>query len=257
MTQDPSASSLRVLRAASLAVPVVVMPSLLAIPGLRTRLAPRMAGWGSSSSIGLTFDDGPDPKSTPFILDELARSASTATFFVLGRNLESNAALVRRIVDEGHELAVHGWTHRPHVLMSISTVLAEIRQTATLIEDITGTQARWFRPPYGAVSWGDLVADRVTAMRMVLWTTWGQDWKRRATGDSVMESLSRGGISGGSTVLLHDSDCTSALDSWRATLAALPLLTRRAQDLGLPLRKLNDHLGGRLDSTSSGTLGNT
>jgi peptidoglycan/xylan/chitin deacetylase (PgdA/CDA1 family) len=79
----------------------------------------------------------------------------------------------------------------------------------------------------------------------VLWTAWGCDWTAGATPASVLRTV-RGSLAGGGTVLLHDSDCTSAPDSWRATLGALPELIDGVRDAGLAFGPLREHGLGRV-----------
>ncbi|MFC7733828.1 polysaccharide deacetylase family protein [Actinomadura keratinilytica] len=85
-----------------------------------------------------------------------------------------------------------------------------------------------------------LAAARRRGLRPVLWTAWGRDWTRTATPASVLAALAPG-LRGGATVLLHDSDCTSAPGSWRAALGALPGLVARCADLGLQVGPLREH----------------
>lgn len=80
-------------------------PAATWLPAVR-RLLPGLAGAGAADHVALTFDDGPDPRSTPRFLDELARLGCRATFFVLGEMLERHPALGRRVVADGHEIAV-------------------------------------------------------------------------------------------------------------------------------------------------------
>jgi len=98
---------------------------------------------------------------------------------------------------------------------------------------------RFFRPPYGVLSAGSLLAARRLGLQPVLWTAWGRDWEQRATPDRVLATVRRG-LAGGGTVLLHDSDCTSAPGAWRSALDAVPTIVElcRAQGLGVgPVRE--------------------
>ena len=123
----------------------------------------------------------------------------------------------------GHEVAVHGWTHRNLLLRGPAATYRDLARTRDLIGAVTGRTPRFFRPPYGVLSTASLVAARRLRLTPVLWTCWGRDWSGTATVDSVLGHLAAG-LSGGGTILLHDSDCASAPGSWRASLAALPYL---------------------------------
>lgn len=197
----------------------------------RRRLTPaqlpdRLSGISGGHHVALTFDDGPDRASTPLFLDLLERHDVRATFFVLGRHAAEEPELLQRIAAGGHEVAVHGWTHRCAALIGPSVLRAQLRITRDVIEDLTETPVRWYRPPYGVLP---PYAERVAAdvgLETVLWSAWGRDWERRATPHTVLRTVRRDLRSGG-TVLLHDTDRTSAKGSWRVTLAATDLLLGR------------------------------
>ena len=117
-------------------------PAVLTLTPLRRRLAPALAGLGAAPHVALTYDDGPDPASTPFFLDLLARHGRTATFFVLGRYAARHPELVVRIAREGHELAVHGWDHSCVVTKRPGRLRREVRETAELLTGLTGEPVR-------------------------------------------------------------------------------------------------------------------
>lgn len=235
-------------RTLRLLLPAVTLPALHAAPAaaswpsLRRVLLPRLAGEGSRGSVALTFDDGPDAASTPAFLDELDRIGARATFFVLGQMLHRNPDLGRRLADRGHEVGVHGWTHRNHLRLSPLQVDAELRRTVELVAATSGRPPAWFRPPYGVLTGGGLLAARRLGLRPVLWTAWGRDWEATAGPQSVLRELRRGGVRGGATLLLHDSDCTSAPGAWRSALGALPLLAADCAAANLPLVPLGEHV---------------
>ena len=99
---------------------------------------------------------------------------------------------------------------------------------------------RWYRPPYGVLTAEALVAARSAGLRTVLWSAWGRDWERSATAESVAHRVSAA-LRPGGTVLLHDSDRTSAPGSWRATLAASDLLLTDWSMKGYDVGPLRDH----------------
>jgi peptidoglycan/xylan/chitin deacetylase (PgdA/CDA1 family) len=205
------------------------------------RFLPALNGRGRPGHVALTFDDGPDGQSTPRFLDSLARSDVKATFFLLGEMCLRYPDVTRRIVDEGHEVAVHSWDHRNHLRNLPGRRTADqLARTADLIEVQAGVRPEFFRPPYGALTTADLVVARQLGLRTVLWTAWGQDWRRDLTPDDVVDEVLRGQLDGG-TVLLHDSDCTSEPGSWRATLGALPRLVTTLRDQGLEVGTVGAH----------------
>jgi peptidoglycan/xylan/chitin deacetylase (PgdA/CDA1 family) len=215
-------------------------PALTTFGPMRNRMLPQLAGIGRGDHVALTFDDGPDEASTPQFLDLLFGHGVRATFFVLGEMLERAPELGRRMVEAGHELAVHGWTHRNLLLRGPVATRRELSRTIALIEDVTGTSPRFYRPPYGVLSFGALAAASATGLQPVLWTGWGEDWSASATPSSVLRTLEPD-LSGGATLLLHDSDCTSAPQAWRSALGALPPLLERCRAEGWTVGPLAEH----------------
>ena len=230
----------------ALAVPLAAAAVVHALPALTARgparrLTPGLAGEGRAGGVALTFDDGPDPDGTPAVLEALAELGWHATFFLLGSQVRRHPGIARRVVDAGHEVAVHGTIHRNHLVRTPLGIRRDLSIAAREITEVTGARPRWFRPPYGVLSAGTLWAARDLGLTPVLWTAWGKDWRAGPSAGvaaEVMRTLRDGG-----TVLLHDSDCTSRPGSWRSTVAALPLLAAQLRARHLEVRTLADHLG--------------
>ncbi len=216
------------------------LPAAACWPALRQRIAPRTAGLGSPGRIALSFDDGPDRRSTPRFLALLAQRRVHATFFLLGRMVRGNADTAAEIAAAGHEIALHGYDHRCLLLRGPRASYDDLARGRDLVGEATGVVPRLWRPPYGVLTTAALVAAARLDLTPVLWTAWGRDWSRRATPASVLATVTRALDSGG-TVLLHDSDCTSAVGSWRNTLAALPALLDHCADRGWIVGPLAGH----------------
>jgi peptidoglycan/xylan/chitin deacetylase (PgdA/CDA1 family) len=217
-----------------------VAPALTALRRLRIRVFPRLAGVGDPDHVALTFDDGPDPGTTPQFLDILATRGIRATFFTLGAMLERAPGLGRDLVAAGHEVAVHGWTHRNLLLRGPTSIYDDLARSQALIAETTGLVPRFFRPPYGVLSTSALLAARRLDLTPVLWTCWGKEWARSATPRSILDTL-RGGLTGGGTVLLHDSGCALAPRAWTSALVALPGLLDECAQRGLRVGSLSEH----------------
>ena len=226
--------------AAALAAGAAYAPAVLSLTPLRRRVAPGLSGLGTAPHIALTYDDGPDPASTPHFLDLLARHGRRATFFVLGRYAARHPELVDRIAREGHELAVHGWDHDCVVAKRPGRLRRELRDTAELLTGITGEPVRWYRPPYGVLTTEALLAARAAGLRTVLWTAWGRDWEAGATPARIVTTVERR-LAPGGTLLLHDTDRTSAPRSWERTLAASGTLLDRWDRDQAVVGPLRDH----------------
>jgi peptidoglycan/xylan/chitin deacetylase (PgdA/CDA1 family) len=215
-------------------------PMLTAIPHLRRAALPALSGLSTRHHIALTYDDGPDPASTPVFLKMLERHQVSATFFVLGEFVAQNRSLVAEMSAAGHELAVHGWNHQCLAWKLPGQLADQLRRTRHTVEDLTGVPVHWFRPPYGVITGRGLLAARRAGLTPVLWSAWGRDWARRATPESVASTV-LASIKPGGTVLLHDTDRTAAPGSWRRTLAATELMLGRWRAQGVPVGPVREH----------------
>jgi peptidoglycan/xylan/chitin deacetylase (PgdA/CDA1 family) len=219
---------------------VQAAPAPTSIAPLRRLLMPRLSGRSNRHHIALSFDDGPDPASTPHFLDLLADHEVRATFFLLGAHAAREPGLVRDLADAGHEVAVHGWTHECLALVPPRRLTAELTRTREVLEDTTGAAVRWYRPPYGVLTAAGVWAARRAGLQTVLWSAWGVDWSAGATPSTIVHRVSRA-VRPGGTVLLHDTDRTSAPDSWRRTLVATATLLDRWRADGIPVGPLHEH----------------
>jgi peptidoglycan-N-acetylglucosamine deacetylase len=223
---------------------------------LRNRVMPRLSAQGRPDHVALTFDDGPDPLSTPFFLRALDDHRIRATFFVLGSMARRSPGLLKEMADAGHEIAIHGWHHRPLLLRGPRATYDDFARARDGVGDILGERPRLFRPPYGVMSTAAHVAAKRLDLTPTLWTAWGEDWTRRATPNSVHRTVTAD-LRGGGTVLLHDSDCTSAPGSWRATLGALSMLLDTCARRGLEVGPLRDHGQPTAEHACTGRNGNS
>jgi peptidoglycan/xylan/chitin deacetylase (PgdA/CDA1 family) len=187
-----------------------------------------------SDGIALTFDDGPHAEGTPAVLDELAGRDARATFFLVGEQVVRHREIAKRIADEGHEIAVHGFAHTLLLRRRVRDVADDYDRAIEAIADATGVAPTLYRPPYGVFSSGALAEVRRRAWRPLLWSAWGRDWTRRATPASIA-SLATRRLRPGDVVLLHDSDAYSSADSWRKTASALPSVLDAIAALGVPV----------------------
>jgi peptidoglycan/xylan/chitin deacetylase (PgdA/CDA1 family) len=230
------------LGVAAAAVASWASPALLRVRVLRAAVCPGLAGRGRPGSMALTFDDGPDPDGTPAVLDALDRLGWTATFFMLGEQIQLYPEVAAQVIAAGHEAAVHGFSHRNHLTRGPGDVYWDVTHAAEVVTAATGVRPTWFRPPYGVLTLGSLVAARRARLQPVLWTAWGRDWETGSparVADTITRQLRPGG-----TVLLHDSDCATRMaGSWQSTVRALPRLAELADQLGCTVGPLRDHFG--------------
>jgi peptidoglycan/xylan/chitin deacetylase (PgdA/CDA1 family) len=216
-----------------------LVPSVAAAANVR-RFLPALSGVSDTDHVALTFDDGPDPSSTPAFLDLLSDEGLRASFFLLGARLSAYPEIGKRIVAEGHEVAVHGWTHRPHLLRTPTAVSADLNRAHACVQDLLGERPRFWRPPHGIPTGAGLLTAVRLGMRPVLWTADGRDWRADASAETVTARIEPG-LRRGAVVLLHDSDVTSAPRSWVAALNAIPAIARICRERDLHLGPLHEH----------------
>lgn len=181
-------------------------------------------------AVALTFDDGPDSRFTPLVLDELAALNVSATFFVVGKEAARNPGLVRRILAEGHALGTHSSSHPYPKQLRFRALERDFRFGRNAVEEIAAMPLRLFRPPHGYLDFGVAAAIRANRLRPWLWTLDSGDWRPGATADNVVAATSS--ISRGDVVLLHDgSQNPAALEATdrSVTLEALGGIVAQAR----------------------------
>jgi cellulose synthase/poly-beta-1,6-N-acetylglucosamine synthase-like glycosyltransferase/peptidoglycan/xylan/chitin deacetylase (PgdA/CDA1 family) len=167
-------------------------------------------GAGGEHQVAITFDDGPDPRWTPKILDILKRANVKAAFFLVGANAERYPRLVRRIVNEGHEIGNHTYYHPNLALCWPEHIRLELNATQLLLETITGRATTLFRPPYAADSDPSQLSE-LTPLQIaedlnylvVLESIDPEDWARPGA-DIILRRVKQQRRDG-SIILLHDA----------------------------------------------------
>lgn len=215
-------------------------PGITALGPVRRRFFPRLCGRGDAGHVAVTFDDGPDPATTPGFLEVLAAHQVQATFFMLGSMVARAPRLAAEVAADGHEVAVHGWHHRYTILRTPRATHDDLARARDTVAQASGAQPCFYRPPYGVLSTPALVSSAELGLTPVLWDCWGREWVPGATPDSVYRTLT-GHLAPGSCVLLHDSDCTSPQGAAAAALGALPRLLQECSVRGLRAGPLAGH----------------
>lgn len=174
--------------------------------------------------VYLTYDDGPDPRLTPHLLDALAVYGMRATFFVVGRQIAGSGHLLNRMVNEGHMIGNHSWSHVNMQNLSLDQILTEIDHANDAIASHVGFTPPIFRPPYGALPPGASKAiTQARGMSTVLWTLDTNDWR-----DPGADEVARRVVTmtrPGSVVLMHDVHA--------GTVAAAPAAYQGLLDRGM------------------------
>lgn len=178
--------------------------------------------------VALTFDDGPDHKYTPQILDILRKYNIHATFFLVGEHAEKYPDMVKRIKDEGHAVGNHTWDHQDLEKLSTDGIKDEITKADTELERLTGGKPTLFRAPYGAVSAEVTMIAAETGHQMIGWSVDTMDWD----GKSIAQIFSAVRKEGkpGSIILQHSAGGKNG--NLSNTVAALPQIIAYFQKNG-------------------------
>ncbi|MEI8007798.1 MAG: polysaccharide deacetylase family protein [Bacteroidota bacterium] len=155
-------------------------------------------------SISLSFDDGPDAALSPGILDVLKKHKVRAGFFLIGKKINGNEALVKRIYEEGHIIGNHSYSHTNlWDLMSSGKMASEIEKTGSEIKAVTGKTIRYFRPPFGVINPMVAKAVKKTGMTVVTWRFRSFDTTASSSEALLGKALKK--VTPGDILLFHDS----------------------------------------------------
>lgn len=209
------------------------------LPEVIVRLTRRRPLAVGAPLVALSFDDGPDPDVTPEVLRVLADQGVRASFFLSGQRADLHRELVRSATDAGHELGVHGYTHRHAWLLGPAGTWLELQGGRDALQRATDTAPRLYRPPWGMVSLATVPMARRLGLRTVLYDVESGDWRRGRLADAVADAVMQRARPG-SIILLHDG----ARDAERAqvTLAALPEIICRLRERGLEFATVGELL---------------
>ena len=192
----------------------------------------RMSGRGRT--MVLTFDDGPDPRYTPDILYTLAEYDVRAMFFVCGEMAVRHQDLLAWIVDDGHIVGNHTWSHPLLTSLSRRRIRSEMERTSEVIEEACGESPLWFRAPYGAWNRAAFQIGAELGMEPLGWTVDTLDWTTPGTRAIVgqVEHNAAPGV----VVLSHDAG-GDRTQSVRALRAYLPQLLDSGYHITVPRRR--------------------
>jgi peptidoglycan-N-acetylglucosamine deacetylase len=152
--------------------------------------------------LALTYDDGPNEPHTLRLLEVLAKHEVHATFFLVGRYVQQQPAIVREIVKAGHSVGNHTFTHPLLTFKSAAEIRQQLSDCRSAIEDAVGKSSNLFRPPFGGRRPAVLRIARELGMETVMWNVTGFDWN--VPPSEVIEQKVSKQIRGGDVILLHD-----------------------------------------------------
>jgi peptidoglycan/xylan/chitin deacetylase (PgdA/CDA1 family) len=190
---------------------------------------------GGQPAIALTYDDGPNPRITPPLIELLDRHGARATFFLIGSWARREPGLVRELGAAGHAIGNHTFSHPTMPLLSHAGVRDELLRCRAAVE-ASGTSfatidgAPLMRPPFGRRRPGTLRAVRGEGYVPVIWSVTAFDWRRRATEATIAARCRR--ARSGDVILLHDGSHTEPAADRSASLAATEQTLRRYEEEG-------------------------
>lgn len=189
----------------------------------------------------ITFDDGPDPRYTPRVLDVLKAAGVKACFFVVGEKARRHPDIIRTIVSEGHEIGNHGLRHRIPWLMGPMGTIREMKESFRIIQEISGSPPAAFRPPWGLLNLFSYISRFVSGHRIVLWSFMSWDWSGGMSKENILERVGKRLISG-SILIFHDSDTEpgASTGSPEKMLSALPGIINILKERGYKISLLGE-----------------
>lgn len=193
-------------------------------------------GSRNSNMVALTFDDGPSQEFTPAILDILKTYNVPATFFMVGSHVEKYPEIAQRIVDEGHTVGNHTYSHRNIPTLSAKELQYEMMEATRAIFEVTGVYPEYVRPPRGMYDGRFRRLAHLMGQEIVLWTISSRDWRYGVTAQSIIKNVTSR-VKGGDIILFHDSGALIRSEGGdrRATVAALPAVIEALQANGLEI----------------------
>jgi peptidoglycan/xylan/chitin deacetylase (PgdA/CDA1 family) len=162
-----------------------------------------MQGPVSVKKVCLTFDDGPYAKTTPQVLEILKKEGIRATFFMLGESVQKYPDMAKIVAEAGHEIGCHTIGHQDLRRKDEAYIQQEVLGSALLVEKATGKHPHVFRPPFGNFNANVLKYCLEGQMAMVCWSVDTNDWRKKATPESIDAACLRE-TQGGSVILMHD-----------------------------------------------------
>jgi peptidoglycan/xylan/chitin deacetylase (PgdA/CDA1 family) len=188
--------------------------------------------------IALTFDDGPDSNTTPEILDILKKNEIPVTFFLIGQGIERYPHIIKRMIDEGHQIANHSWSHLRPTLLTDAEFLREVTSAQeTLVDYGNLPVSLYYRPPYGLLTQSQIEQIGEKGYMVISWSVDSLDWtgsKSEEIRDKIISSVHPGAI-----ILMH---CAGGKDGRLETRKALPRVIETLREQGYEFTTVDELL---------------
>jgi peptidoglycan-N-acetylglucosamine deacetylase len=176
----------------------------------------------------LTFDDGPHPTYTAFVLDELKKYDAKATFFCIGNNVRQYPDMYKRIIDEGHSVGNHTYNHANGSKTKTAAYIQDINEAVKYID------SKLFRPPYGRINafQAKLLLQKDTPYKIVMWTVLSGDFDVKLSKQRCLKNV-LSNVSNGSIIVFHDSEKAS-----ERLMYTLPIVLEKLKNKGFIFEKI-------------------
>lgn len=183
--------------------------------------------------INLTFDDGPDPEATPWVLDQLERYKAKATFFCVGQNAEKHPEIMRRIEESGHVIGNHTYSHKNGWKTDKQEYLEEVQKGEQSLKVYTSQML--FRPPYGNIRFSQLRSLKKAGYEVIMWSHLSGDFDPNVNIQKSIKSLKQ--AEPGSILVFHDSQ-----KAFKNLQKMLPEVLKYLEGEGVVMRAVPDSI---------------
>ena len=196
--------------------------------------------------IAITFDDGPYSPYTEEILDVLKEKNIKATFFMLGHNAKNHPEIVKRIVNEGHQIGNHTYSHKDLLKTTREEMIEELNATNKILFEIIGQDVKIMRPPFGAKDANVVKTAQEKGFQVITWSVDGKDWLNRGVNITSSEILNK--AKSGDIILLHDGDEVKSKNSREQTVIVTKILIDELLEQGYELTTVDKLLEKRISN---------
>ncbi|PAM91969.1 polysaccharide deacetylase family protein [Flavobacterium sp. IR1] len=154
--------------------------------------------------IYLTFDDGPTPEITDWVLAELKKFDAKATFFCIGKNIKDNYSLFKKVITEGHSIGNHTMNHLNGWKSQNSDYIENVKNCAAILAEEKNVKPLLFRPPYGKIKKAQSKVLRNLGYKIIMWDVLSADFDQTITPEKCLENVIKN-VKSGSVIVFHDS----------------------------------------------------
>jgi peptidoglycan/xylan/chitin deacetylase (PgdA/CDA1 family) len=179
------------------------------VPSVVQRLYPNRI-WkneGAEGKVYLTFDDGPVPGVTEFVLEQLGKRGMKATFFMVGDNVRKYPELAKKVISAGHQFGNHTYHHLKGWSTNPEHYFADVQKCEAIFEQVIGQKSRLFRPPYGMMT-GHQMRKISKSHKIIMWNVLSGDYDPTLKSDRILENIKKMTDSG-AIILFHDQKKTA------------------------------------------------